>query len=287
MKKLILICLAIIAAFIISPSARSQKIGTYQSKWNSVLAKDQEEDLINRMQFHEKSQFLFLVSNDEKNLYIELIQADRTAVQKIMRFGLTTWFNPEGKHKKSMGIQFPVAPDENGDPGYRREKGGDRRDMMMAMMERKSHEMKLVGFEGKGSEKMIDPVVDSVFHGKVEMLEGGRLHVSIVLPLERLGRGSPETFIHPLSIGFETGYLDLTRSGMASSGGGQQSSGGGMHGGGGMYGGGPGGGPPPSGGGSGGQGAEANQQQSQQADISELASPSKLWISQVKLAGKP
>jgi len=88
---------------------------------------------------------------------------------------------------------------------------------------------------------------------------------------------------NPFSIGFETGYMDVTGQGMPSGSG--QPSGGGH--GGGMYGGGgmPGGGPPASGGAPGSMGGSADQQE--RPDIGQLASPSKLWIKQVTLASKP
>jgi len=253
----------------------AQKVGVYECKWHYAILADEEEGLINQMQFEEKSQFLFLFTNDEKNLYIDLVLADKAAIQKVMRFGLTTWFNPEGKHKKGKGIQFPVTAEENSEPSFKREKGGDRKEMMIAMMARKNQEMVLIGFGGKGEQKVIDPRIDSSFHGKVDMMEGGKMHVSLVLPLNKLDR-SKETINMPFSAGFETGYLDLNREGMTA-GAGQGSGGGEMHGGGMPGGGHQGGGPP--GGGTGNQSTSTNQQQ-QQPDISELASPSKLWISQ-------
>jgi len=278
MKKSIISGILTFATILLTISGtNAQKIGFYECKWHSAISADDEEGLVNQMQFEEKSKFLFLFTNDEKNLYIDLVLADKAAIQKVMRFGLTTWFNPEGKHKKRMGIQFPVAAEENGEPSFKREKGGDRKEMMMAMMARKNQEMVLVGFGGKGERKVIDPRIDSSFYGRVDMMEGGKMRVSVVLPLNKLGR-SKETINLPLSAGFETGYLDLNRAGMTA-GAGQRSGGGEMHGGG-M----PGGGPPP-GAVPGGQGGGADQQQ--QPNISELASPSKLWISQVKLAAKP
>jgi len=286
MKKPMIPAIITFATILLTVSGTyAQKVGLYECKWHPDYATVDDEELVNRMQFEEKSQFLFLISNDEKNLYVDLMLADKAAIQRIMKFGLTTWFNPEGKHKKGMGIQFPVAPEENNESSFKREKGGDRQEMMLAMMARKNQEMVLIGFGGKGEQKIIDPRIDSSFHGKVEMMEGGKLRVSLVLPLEKLGRGNQEAINIPFSAGFETGYLDLNREGMPA-GSGQQSGGGEMHGGGGMHGGGmPGGGPPP-GGGTAAQGTGTTQQQ-QQPDISELASPSKLWISQVKLAEKP
>lgn len=278
MKKSIIPGILTLATILLTISgSNAQKVGVYECKWHTAAIANDEESLINQMQFEEKSKFLFLFTNDKKNLYIDLVLTDKAAIQKVMRFGLTTWFNPEGKHKKGMGIQFPVQAGEDNEPSFKREKGGDRKEMMMAMMARKNQEMVLVGFGGKGERKVIDPRIDSSFHGKVDMMEGGKMRVSMVLPLNKLGR-SNETINMPFSAGFETGYLDLNREGMTA-GGGQRSGGGEMHGGG-M----PGGGPP--GGGTGNQGTSTNQQQ-QQPDISELASPSKLWISQVKLSEKP
>jgi hypothetical protein len=282
MKKLLVTgILTIVTILFSNHETFAQKISAYECKWNATLPGRDEESFIDQMQFEEKSKFLFLFSNDEKNLYIDLITDDKSGIQKIMRYGLTTWFNPAGKHKKTLGIQFPAAPDENDMPTYRREKGGDRKEMMMAVLDRKNEEMVLIGFGGKDEQKVIDPRIDSSFHGKIEMKEGGKLQITLVVPLSKLDR-TKENFNVPFSAGFETGYMDLNREGMTG-GAGQGSGGGGdMHGG---YAGGPpmgGGGPPSGSAGTGGQASGSGQRQ-QQPDISELASPSKLWISQVKL----
>jgi hypothetical protein len=284
MKKSIIPGILILAiVFLGSSGIFAQKISSYESKWYTVLSANDEEGLINQMQFEDKSKFMFLISNDEKNLYIDLVTDDKAAIQKIMRYGLTTWINPEGKHKKTLGIQFPVGPGENGQPSYRRDKGGDRKEMMMAMLDRKNQEMVLIGFDGKGIQKSIDPRIDSTFQGKVDMMEGGKLHVSLEISLSKINRSS-DSYNLPFSAGFETGYMDLNQEGLT--GGAGQGSGGGGDSHGGHTGGPPmgGGGPPPGMGGSGSQASGSTQQH--QPEISELASPSKLWISQVKLANK-
>lgn len=271
-KKLLTSLMTLVTLLLMAGGSSAQKIGYYACKWNTGVPPENKEDLVNRMQLDEKSQFLFLLSNDDKNLYVDLMVAEKAAVQKIMRYGLTTWLNPEGKSKKAMGIQFPVSPEEKSQPDIRGERGGDRKDMRMAMMASKNQEMLLIGFEGKGSRKYIDPRIDGSFHGKLEMMEDGMIWVSLSLPLDKIGQEESS----PFSLGFETGYMDLNKQGMPSGGG--QQSGGGMHGGGGMYG----GGPPP-----GGSTQTATAEQQQRPDISALASPSKLWIKQVILALKP
>jgi uncharacterized membrane protein YgcG len=279
MNKLIISSWIIASALLIAPASIAQKKGSYQSKWHPGLAKEQEEELINQMQLDEKSQFLFLVSNDEKDLFIDLVVADRAAIQKIMRYGLTTWFNPEAKHKKAMGIEFPVTSEGKSEPNYMRDKNSDKKEMRMAMMAGKNQEMTLVGFGAKDERKVIDPRNDEAFRGKVEMMEGGRIYISLALPLDKLQRDDPASFANPISVGFETGYMDVTGQGMASGGG--QPSGGGMHSGS-MYG----SGGPPSGGGAPGSMSSSPEQQ-ERPDIGQLASPSKLWIKQVTLAPKP
>lgn len=281
-NSIISVILIFVTVIFTIPAVHAQKKGIYESRWYSGISAEDEESLVNRMQYDEKSKFLFLISNDEKSLYIDYILADKAVIQKIMRFGLTTWFNPEGKHKKAMGIKFPVTSDGNDDQPMMRGKGSDRKEMQTAMMAGKNKEMILTGFGGEEKEKVIDPQHDPGYFGKVEMLEGGKLHISLALPLEKIGRDKIETTKNPFSVGFETGYLDVTGQGMPS-GGGQQPGGGGMHGGGGGM---PGGGPP-AGGTQVSPGGSTDQQPQQQPDIGELARPSKMWISQVTISEKP
>jgi hypothetical protein len=278
MKKIRLANLFIISFVLATPVLNAQKVASYQSKWHEGLMKGHEEELINRMQLEEKSQFLFLISNDEKNLYIDLVTADRASVQKIMRYGMTTWINPDGKTKKALGIEFPVSSEGQGEPNFARDKNADRKEMRLAMMASKNQDMTLTGFGGKGEQRSVDPGNDPSFRGKVEMLEGGRLYIHLELPLDQVQRSDLASFSSPLSIGFETGYMDVTGSGMPS-GGGQNPGGGGM-GGPGMYGGGPPGGMPP-----GSMGGSGDQQQ-ERPDVNKLASPTRLWIKQVMLSQK-
>lgn len=271
----------LISAFILSAMTvemKAQSVADYTAKWYPEVAGSDMESRINKMQFNDKSQFLFMVSNDETKLYVDLIVADRASVQKIMRYGLTTWFNTNAKHKKELGIVFPVAPDGMGEPPYAKDKGGERKDMRFAMMAGKNKEMDLIGFDGKKEKRTIDPQKDNDFQGNIEMQEGGKLYIRLVLPLAKLSRGSLEALSLPISLGFETGYMDLTGQSQMPSGGGTQG-GGGMHGGG-MYGGGP---PPGAGQGS----MTGTQDQQQRPDINQMASPTRLWIKKINFAAKP
>jgi hypothetical protein len=149
--------------------------------------------------------------------------------------------------------------------------------MMMALMAAKNKEMVLIGFSGKGIHDTIHPDAGSEFYAKLEMVDREKMLMRFKVPfikIETTGKGEPDSLI---SVGFETGYMDLNRQGMGNSGGDQQSQGGGH--GGGMY-----GGPPP--GSAGMDKTQNNQEQSSQVSIAELSKPTRLWISEVKLSAR-
>jgi hypothetical protein len=254
----------------------AQKVDVYNCQLQQGQSPKDGEEFINRMFFDDKSKMLFYISNDDKDLFITLMVSDRAALQKLMRYGLTTWFNPEGKHKKSLGIEFPVAgggpagPPQGGKPG-----SGDRKEMMNKMLAGKNSEMVLIGFSGKGSRDTVRVADVQWMKAGMEMMQGEKMMISLVVPISKIEPGSGTD--HLLSMGFETGYLDLNKTGMG------QSAGSGMpaessHGGS-MYGGGP-----PSGGGAPSGNTSSGQAQQGQVSISELAKPNKLWINQVRLA---
>ncbi len=275
--------LSLILAF--SLPAYSQKSAPYVCFWQSGQSFSDGEEFINKMRYDDKSKFLYYVSNDEKDLYITLLVSDRAAIQKIMRYGLTTWFNPDARHKKSLGIQFPVPGNGMSGPpsGAGKPVSADRKEMMNRMLEGKNNEVVLIGFSGKGEKDtvMMEPVYG--VRGKLNMPDREKMILSLIVPIEKIESSVNGEADGLFSMGFETGYLDLNQAGIGQASGSQPYDGG--HGGG-MYGGPPSGGGAPASAGSGqATPAQEKHQGSQaQVSISELSKPNKLWISQVKLA---
>ena len=253
----------------------SQKGGEYRSKTFTGLSPKDGSGYLDIMQYDEKSKFMYLIRNDEKNLYVDVIMSDRAAIQKTMMYGFTTWLDPLGKKKKNIGIEFPVAGGgraEQGQLGNRGE-GQDRKAMMALAMQEKNSHMVLKGFNGKGSEEEINPMAGDGIRGKFDHLEGEKVLIALVVPLEKLGITDKAAMIKPLSIGFETGYMDLNRSGMAA--GANTGGGGGDY----HHDGPPGGGPP-------GGGMDQSGSGQQQPNLNQLASPAKMWVKAVRLSVK-
>jgi hypothetical protein len=254
----------------------AQKGDVYDARLQQGQSPKDGEEFINKMTYDDKSKMLYYIANDDQDLYITLIVSDRAVLQKIMRYGMTTWFNPEGKHKKSLGIEFPVAgggfsgPPQGGKPGM-----GDRKEMMNKMMAGKNSELVLIGFSGKGARDTVRLADVAWLNAGMEMMQGEKILITLVVPISKIEPASGTD--HLLSMGFETGYMDLNKTGVGQSGGGGMAAESGHS----MYG----GGPPPGGGATSGSASQGQGGQSQQGQvsISELSKPNKLWIGQVRL----
>lgn len=269
----------LIFSLVWSPEVFPQKSGHYQCLWESGLKPEVGEAFIDQMQYDDKSTLMFYFSNDDTNLYVHLIISDKASLQKVMRFGMTTWFNPDAKKKKGLGIQFPVPGIERSGLPFQKQGQipGDRKEMMMGLMAAKNKQMVLIGFSGKGIRDTIE-ASDGEFHAKLVMLDRDKLLISLSLPIIKIESTGKDQSDKLLSIGFETGYLDLNRQGMGQSTGGQTGQG--------VYGSGMYGGPPPGSSGTAGLSGEKSNNGNGQPDISALAKPTRLWVSPVKLAEK-
>jgi hypothetical protein len=242
----------------------------YQSKLFTGLSPRDGKAYLDIMHYDKKSKFMYLIRNDNENLYIDILLGDQAAIQRTMMFGLTTWIDPQAKKKKNMGIVFPMEGNSGRGISPRSREGKDRKEMMALAMQEKNSRMLLKGFSGKGSEKEINPMVSQDIRGRFERLEGEKIRIVLTIPLTMIDM-KPAAKDNLLSIGFQTGYMDLNRSGMAA-GGGSRDRGGDYHAGR------PGGGPP-----GGADGMESRGGEQQRMNLNEMATPSKMWIKKVML----
>lgn len=58
------------------------------------------------------------VTNDDKNLYIAVSSADDNTQLRILRSGMTLYFDPKGKKNKDISLHFPIQK-QPGQEGYR------------------------------------------------------------------------------------------------------------------------------------------------------------------------
>jgi hypothetical protein len=58
----------------------------------------------------------FNVTNDDQNIYVAISSLDDITQLRILRSGMTIYFDPKGKKNKEISLHFPIqkAPDPNG-----------------------------------------------------------------------------------------------------------------------------------------------------------------------------
>ncbi|MEM9023121.1 MAG: hypothetical protein AAGB22_05235 [Bacteroidota bacterium] len=61
--------------------------------------------------YDQESRLVYNVTHDDENLHVRLKARDRTAILKILRTGLTIYFDPAGKKDRTMYVQYPLAKD--------------------------------------------------------------------------------------------------------------------------------------------------------------------------------
>ena len=68
-----------------------------------------------RLIYLEKAGILVGFANDATHLYACLVADSRTLRARILRQGLTAWFDPTGGSKKVLGLRFPIGPGQKRD----------------------------------------------------------------------------------------------------------------------------------------------------------------------------
>jgi hypothetical protein len=123
-----------------------------------------------------ESKFYYKTSNDDKNFYLCIkIMEDKSQI-KILKYGLTVWFDTTGKQKTKIGVKFPIEqevrkslkqqmneeeePEQNKGSANKSNKSESTKPMRKKMVE-EQREMELIGFSAlaKYSEKKENKVI--------------------------------------------------------------------------------------------------------------------------------
>jgi len=273
-KTLNLLSTFVVIFMVIRTNSYSQTIKEYDCKWHSATDSIYKEEMLDRMSYNEKAELFFSITHDDRNLYIDIIPGDENLARKILMFGMTTWIDPAAKKKKDMGVVFPIAETRenaprggNGDDmdnkGATRGEDRDRSAEMEKMLNKKNERLALLGFTKGGSREVIELMYSTEYRSLI-FLEDERLQIQMQLPLESISPDLVDGSLDKLSIGFETGYLEMSQQRQQASMG--RKPGGGR--GGGM------GGPPGGGNRSGASGG---------MDMQVMMQPTKLWLKEVRL----
>jgi hypothetical protein len=82
-----------------------------ESSWHAESKEpqlDQTEEPETFLPFDQDNTFAG-VQNDKENIFLTVRTTNRAIMRGILRWGLTTWFDPSGGKEKSFGIHYPVG----------------------------------------------------------------------------------------------------------------------------------------------------------------------------------
>jgi len=166
------------------------------------------------MNYDEKSKMEYGIGNDEKYLYVNLKITDKVLTNKIFMTGLTLWIDTVGKNKKMYGIKYPIGQGRKRDNREitRERIPGEIRRPVRPDLQRKHEVMEIIGFTKKGARELADPEGTPGMHFSVSRDQLGVFYYKARILLDKIitdvGPYLTDT-TRLLSIGFETGHIDM------------------------------------------------------------------------------
>lgn len=97
-----------IPALIVCINLNAQKEKFFPCKWrdnSSASATPAPSDY----SATKKGDFLYCLSNDDKNIYVDAKITESIEENKILQMGMTIWINTDGKSRKLTGIRYPIG----------------------------------------------------------------------------------------------------------------------------------------------------------------------------------
>ncbi|MGD1847557.1 MAG: hypothetical protein ACFB10_19380 [Salibacteraceae bacterium] len=87
----------------------------------------QREKAVQFRYYDSDSKIRYAVSHDAENLYLQLNTTDRFSIRKIMRTGLSIYFDQSGKKKTEISLQYPMPATIKASTGEANQRGGGAR----------------------------------------------------------------------------------------------------------------------------------------------------------------
>jgi hypothetical protein len=100
--------------YISSCSPKLAPQGHYQD--TPVTADGKTDDWHLPLRFsNDKYTYQYNVTNDDKNIYICILSTDNATQKRIMKNGMTIFFDRKGKKNKDVSLSFPIPKDDDDD----------------------------------------------------------------------------------------------------------------------------------------------------------------------------
>jgi uncharacterized membrane protein YgcG len=251
------------------------------SKYFSIEVKEtptESVEWIDNLKYDDKSQIAYGIFNNDSDLVIRVLARDQATIMKMFMTGFTVWIDTTGGKEGQFGVKYPLAQgrsemdrDRTGrETGTPNQKQSQEK---LARLQTALNSIEIIGFspEAEANVELGSKSGDGIC-AWINLESEMDMYYELKIPLNDLAINDQKM----ISIGFESGSVDMPSGGPPGGG----KPGGGMN---------PGGGGPPGGGGrsggGGGQqrgdGADPSQGQS---DMKAMSQAIDLWIKRVQLS---
>lgn len=148
----------ILLLFLLTVISLGCKETKFQSTWSgeqAITIDGRYSEWTAPLQYFDKPSMYMGFRNDRDNLYILIKTVDRRAQIKVLRLGLTVWFDPSDHLRKAWGVHYPLGMEHPGIPIMGRDTPGDlneeqRKQVAEMLGEIEVREEDRKGVEGEG-----------------------------------------------------------------------------------------------------------------------------------------
>jgi hypothetical protein len=198
-----------IPALIVCLNLNAQKEKFFSSKWrdnSSASATPAPSDYTAT----KKGDFLYCLSNDDKNIYVDAKITESIEQNKVLQMGMTVWINTDGKSRKLTGIRYPIGAKYSKlqiKPGEVQESNISNLTSPLAQ----ANTIELVGFKDIEVKKFPSNNTDNI-RGFVKYDNDGNLIFSLTIPKSKLpaiGKKKDGSVI-PMNLAIEYGAQPST-----------------------------------------------------------------------------
>ncbi len=198
MKSLLLYSYIIIAITLVGCSSLRAVNSIDEKNSDTAIYKNYDTD----------SQIKYLVSNDDKNLHISLKTNYQPTIAKILRAGLTIYFDQEGKKKKNVYVKYPMESSKD----FQQSKGksaSQKETNIQELINATSIGAEYSFFDKKQSFIITNPHSEIQLSLKTNSEE--ELVYDLIIPFKKLALNG-KADLSNLSIGIVTGSFDVPSS---------------------------------------------------------------------------
>ncbi len=203
MRNLLLV-LSVLFVFAAGCATPKTLVDLRQDKAGLFTAAGFTPELTERMEFDERNNIYYKFEHDKENLYLLFATSDNILQRKIIYFGLTVWTDRTGSQEKKQGFRFPTGTGMTQNlPGM----NPPQSPVDFGLFLDRFDDIDLIGIYGTSVRKVKRR--DSQIRPEIRMA-GDYLVYHAVIPFGVLKhRYDPLLAGKPVSLGIETGHLEL------------------------------------------------------------------------------